>query len=447
MVVPTAGVADRVAQLLPTDRRSAGLLLAYAAVTLVTLGLRYRQYADTSSAPWVPIARAAAAGIYLNFALLLLPMLRLTLSWPRLSGLRRILPVSQAVQAHMIAGNAIVLFSAIHVLAYAAIVVTKRLPLDAILIWPVPLTGVVLVVLLALLAVFAWLRERVRFELFVYTHFLAIPIGILSIVHAHWFFAVMLVPGIVYGVDRALRLLWSTRTAQVDTITADGRDFTLTLLRPETFAYRAGDYAFLCVPQLSRLQWHPFSLINAPNDTGSLAFRIRRRGAWTQAVARLQPGTQVLVDGPFASPCRELYTCRTAIIVAAGIGITPFASYLAQLESECAGGGDEPRPFDRIHLYWLERDQESLAGFYPLIARLHEQLGGQFTASLVVDTLPHGQVAPLVSHGSIDWDTALVGNGTQWQAPTVFFCGPKALSDRVRASCRRVQLPFVTESF
>eukprot|EP00644_Phytophthora_capsici_P006508 jgi/Phyca11/118653/e_gw1.36.506.1 len=34
----------------------------------------------------------------------------------------------------------------------------------------------------------------------------------------------------------------------------------------EVFTFKAGQYAFLCIPSISRLQWHPFTLSSSPHE-------------------------------------------------------------------------------------------------------------------------------------------------------------------------------------
>ena len=422
------------------NKRKSAALTAYALVTLAVVGARWQAYAGAPTV-LVPIARASAAGVYLNCALVLLPMMRLALSRPALLGaLRVVLPVHQAIEAHAIAGTAIVAFSAIHVLAYGGILagfpdvfwgVARPLPL-----W----TGVALTPLLAALAVGAAVRTRGRFEAFYYTHFLSIPFGVLCLLHAPWFGAIVGLPLALFLLDRLARVAVMTRTARIQGVRVDRRDLELLVDRPPTFAYRAGDYAFLCVPALSRLQWHPFSLINAPSEPGGLRFRIRRAGAWTSALAELAPGDAVYVDGPFASPSRDLHECRRAVIVAGGIGITPFASFLAEARASGAA-------FQRVHLYWLERDVDSFGAFRPLIDELEQELDGRLIVTLVAgegrDPLPR-----LVTTTPVDWDAELARLAAEGMAgSTVFFCGSPGLSHRLRVASRAAGFRFRTECF
>jgi ferredoxin-NADP reductase len=418
---------------LARNKRKAAVLAAWAAGTAAIAVWRASTYADAPT--WlVPLARGSAAVVYVNCALVLLPMMRLALSRRAIGGaLRVLLPVHKAIEAHAIAGTAIVVASAVHVAAYVGLLATAP---D--LFWgvarPAPLwTGVALTVLFAILAWGARMRTAGRFETFYATHFLSIPIGVLCLVHAPWFGVIVGLPLAAYLADRLIRLAWMTRPARVVSVTVDGRDLELVLDRPPSFAYHSGDYAFLCVPEISRLQWHPFSLINAPSDTGALAFRIRRAGSWTAALAAIAPGTRVHVDGPFASPCRDLHGCRRAIVVAGGIGITPFVSFLREV---LATGRP---PFDRLHLYWLERDEDSFRAFRPLLEQVRDRLGGALVVTLVAGSRAEGPIA---------WDDELARLRDDGMAgATLFFCGPPGLSTALRTATRRVGLAFRTESF
>eukprot|EP00929_Paragymnodinium_shiwhaense_P099732 TRINITY_DN6153_c0_g1_i1.p1 TRINITY_DN6153_c0_g1~~TRINITY_DN6153_c0_g1_i1.p1 ORF type:complete len:586 (-),score=38.63 TRINITY_DN6153_c0_g1_i1:340-2097(-) len=52
------------------------------------------------------------------------------------------------------------------------------------------------------------------------------------------------------------------------------------LIMPKTFEYKPGQYVFLCVPSLSRVEWHPFSICSAPHEEGISVF-VRVLGDWT----------------------------------------------------------------------------------------------------------------------------------------------------------------------
>ena len=50
-----------------------------------------------------------------------------------------------------------------------------------------------------------------------------------------------------------------------------------------SFSYKAGQWLYLNVPELSRFQWHPFTISSAPDDP-YISVHIRQVGDWTQCV-------------------------------------------------------------------------------------------------------------------------------------------------------------------
>lgn len=99
------------------------------------------------------------------------------------------------------------------------------------------------------------------------------------------------------------------------------------------------------VPSINR-EWHPFTLASAPHEP-QLSFYIKALGDWTKSLhaafqARLSdPSTNsplsVRVRGPFGAPCQQVDGYSRLVLVAGGIGATPFASVCKQLwQARCA---------------------------------------------------------------------------------------------------------------
>jgi ferredoxin-NADP reductase len=73
---------------------------------------------------------------------------------------------------------------------------------------------------------------------------------------------------------------------------------------------------------------HTFSIVSAPHE-GELVVATRMRdSAFKNALARLPIGASALVEGPFGSLTLHNKLARAGILVAGGIGITPFMSML-----------------------------------------------------------------------------------------------------------------------
>ena len=49
------------------------------------------------------------------------------------------------------------------------------------------------------------------------------------------------------------------------------------------FDYHAGQYAFMCIPELGMFQWHPFSMSSAPFEADCM-LHIRVLGNWTKSL-------------------------------------------------------------------------------------------------------------------------------------------------------------------
>eukprot|EP00168_Porphyra_purpurea_P000134 TRINITY_DN10176_c0_g1_i1.p2 TRINITY_DN10176_c0_g1~~TRINITY_DN10176_c0_g1_i1.p2 ORF type:complete len:155 (+),score=30.32 TRINITY_DN10176_c0_g1_i1:104-568(+) len=89
---------------------------------------------------------------------------------------------------------------------------------------------------------------------------------------------------------------------------AAGGDCILCLRFPRAFDYVAGQYAELCVPAISRIEWHPFTIASAPHES-EMVFYIKRNGDWTAALYELfaEGGSPGRV--PPASPRRAVTGC------------------------------------------------------------------------------------------------------------------------------------------
>jgi ferredoxin-NADP reductase len=161
------------------------------------------------------------------------------------------------------------------------------------------------------------------------------------------------------------------------------------------------------------------------------------------------------------------------VLVAAGIGVTPFASILESIVLRASGKGDSPSALKKAHFFWLNRDQYSFEWFSALLARLERvgggalldlhvfMTGGRSTASAaaleVARELLQARGAPdLVTGlrakthmGQPDWDRELraIAAAHAPERVDVFFCGPPGLGQKLRTVCSRVGMGFREERF
>lgn len=116
-----------------------------------------------------------------------------------------------------------------------------------------------------------------------------------------------------------------------------------------------GGICYVCLPWVSKNQWHAFSLFENPSNPAERQIFIQKTGDWTTKVHRILQRDTVRpawVHGPFPSPYGNADAYDNQILVASGIGITPALSVIRAHQNS-----------RRINLIWAVRDLHLLEFF------------------------------------------------------------------------------------
>ncbi len=209
-----------------------------------------------------------------------------------------------------------------------------------------------------------------------------------------------------------------------------GRVTKLVVRAPSRFRFHSGEYAFIKIPALSGVEWHPFTLSSSSLRAHCFTFHVRSLGNWTNSLFELYeeraraldaadsaadgaadapqprklklPRTLTVDDaceirGPFGAPMTSAFGKSHVVLVAAGIGVTPVASILKtlldshagiddadeEMAREASATGDAPRvrhksaisrvkksKLKRLDVFWVNRDAEAFSWFQHLLLRL-----------------------------------------------------------------------------
>jgi predicted ferric reductase len=120
----------------------------------------------------------------------------------------------------------------------------------------------------------------------------------------------------------------------VSRVVAEGPGLTSVYLTGDRLAelpVRAGQFfgwRFLNGPGWTRA--NPFSLSATPHGD-TLRITVKDSGDGSSRIARLEPGTRVLFEGPYGKLTGESYAGEPVVLMACGIGITPLLSLLGEL--------------------------------------------------------------------------------------------------------------------
>jgi hypothetical protein len=153
----------------------------------------------------------------------------------------------------------------------------------------------------------------------------------------------------------------------------------------------------MCCPEVSIWQYHPFTLTSAPEED-YISIHMRMVGDFTRSVGKALgcntdkkpagekgekggaseeiPLRQILprvyIDGPFGSASEDVFKFEVAVLVGAGIGVTPFASILKSIWYRMNYPQGRTR-LRKVYFFWICRDFGSFEWFRSLLLAIESQ--------------------------------------------------------------------------
>ncbi|XP_067161626.1 NADPH oxidase 5 [Apteryx mantelli] len=527
-------------------RGELGCLGGYAALNLLLFAPAALGHVGRGA--WLPLARGCGQCLNFNCAFIAVLVLRRCLTRLRATRLAKVLPLDQSVVFHRRVGYVVAALAALHTAAHVANFGRlardeRRHALWEYLLTARPgvggasstaaLTGLVLQLLLATMLAFSGscVRRSGHFEVFYWSHLCYVCVWALLLLHGPNFWKWFAVPGCLFVLEKVAGLAaWRAGGLRIVEVNLLPSEVThLVIKRPPSFRYEPGDYVYLNVPAIAAYEWHPFSISSAPEQPDTIWLHVRSRGQWTSRLheyfqqpeplscragalagnPRGQRGAQVgcavapgssrrlcdvkcYVDGPYGTPTRRIFSSEHAVLIGAGIGITPFASILQSVmyrmrkqscprcgHSWCQGPKDEAMALRKVDFIWINRDQKHFEWFVSLLAKLEmeqaeQEPGGRFLEMhmYMTSALGKSDVKAIGLQTALDLLAAkeqkdsITGLRTRTRAGRpdwgqvfrkvaeekkgkvqVFFCGSPALAKVVKAHCERFNFRFFKESF
>jgi len=500
-------------------------------------------------------SRGAGLVLALDGALILVPMLRNIIRFvrPRLTWL---FPADENIWFHKQVAYSMAFWAMVHTTAHYVNFINveraqlrKQIALQIHYTQPGGITGHFMLLMMFLM--YSTAHHQIRqqcFEVFWYTHHLAFFFMLCLYTHAtgcfvrdsvdpdyiptfpfystehclgylSWRFTIW--PGILYFGERIYREIRARRATRLSKVLVHPAGaMELRIVKP-SFKYKAGQWLFVQIPELSRWQWHPFTITSAPDDP-YVSVHIRQVGDFTRGLGeRLGMGPSVVaamtqavmkgaekdnisggdfveldastssitlphvrIDGPYGTAAEDVFKSEVAILIGAGIGVTPFASILKDIWYKQRKG--KLGSLRRVEFFWICRDAPSFGWFQSLLQGIeNDQADPNFlriniylTQKVEEDMLwniavnDSGAYDPLTllrtrtMFGRPDWmsvygqmkqaiETGQYIPGSQAQLKTkvaTYFCGPSVLAKAIKKACSDntdagIEFTFAKEHF
>uniref|UniRef100_A0A673J8T1 NADPH oxidase, EF-hand calcium binding domain 5 n=1 Tax=Sinocyclocheilus rhinocerous TaxID=307959 RepID=A0A673J8T1_9TELE len=492
--------------------------------------------------PWFMVAKGCGQCLNLNCTLIMVLMLRRCLTWLRATWVLRVLPLDQNILLHQIVGYAILIFSIVHTGAHVINFARMSQTDGMYQLWEYLFTirpgigwvngtasntGVILQVLICLMVVCSstFVRRSGHFEVFYWSHLSYIWVWALLIVHCANFWKWFVVPGVVFLIEKLVGIAVSRMGGLyiVEVNLLPSKVTHLVIKRPPFFHFKPGDYVYINIPVIAKYEWHPFTISSAPEQQDMLWLHVRSMGQWTNRLYEYfrQPESQTIynkrlsaslrnrrhesrienhrycnikcyVDGPFGTPTRQIFASEHAVLIGAGIGITPFASILQSIiyrmrkqnypncnYSWCETIKDNEMKLRKVDFIWINRDQKSFEWFVSLLTKLEmdqadeepegrflemhmymtsalskndmKAIGLQMALDLLAKKEKRDSITGLRTRtqpGRPDWAKVFQKVSEEKKGKVhVFYCGSPALAKVIKAQCEQFGFNFYKEHF
>ncbi|CAG8495043.1 6173_t:CDS:2 [Dentiscutata erythropus] len=425
----------------------------------------------TFGLPYV-IARSAALVLHIDAAMILFPVCRNLITLLRATPLNGIIPFDNNLDFHQIIGWSILFFTIVHVVSHWINFYELSKELNGgIGMWfrlnfttgPGATGYVMLICLIIMVATSIESKRRRHFNRFWYLHHLFIPFFGAWSFHGAFcmikpdrppycndiavFWKYWIASGVIYTGERILREIRARQKTFISKVIMHPSRVVEIQIKRENIVTKAGQYIFLCCPEVSPWEWHPFTLTSAPEED-YISIHIRVVGDFTEALAKKlgcdfeeekfskknrdciksqiegidisafkKSLPRIMVDGPFGSASEDVFKFEIAILVGAGIGVTPFASVLKTIEEQ------DIEQFIEIRTYLTGRLRDSE------VRNIYTNDGGIKDAVTGLRSPTH--------YGRPVWDKIFSEMRDQNPATDigVFFCGPKPIGKQLQEKC------------
>jgi ferric-chelate reductase len=240
-----------------------------------------------------------------------------------------------------------------------------------------------LIALLAFLAIgltsIPWMRRKM-YNTFYSVHHLFLLGTVFAVLHWNPILAWIFPSVMLYTICRAISSSNGFTPVAVREFTTLSNDVVkVVLARSATRAgdFKVGQFVYLNVPAVSKLQWHAFTIASSPRTSpDTLTILLKSLGDWTDELVRYSADCKsknvlptVYMDGYYGASLDMYDEYSTVCLVGGGIGVTPLLAILEDLVSKLQQGASLRQ---RVFFVFTFRELSLLEEIHPLLMQVKE---------------------------------------------------------------------------
>ncbi|KAJ8752032.1 hypothetical protein K2173_001058 [Erythroxylum novogranatense] len=236
--------------------------------------------------------------------------------------------------------------------------------------------------------------RRKRFEIFYYMHHLYVIFLLFFLFHAGDRHFYMVFPGIfLFGLDKLLRIIQSSpRTCILSARVFPAKSLELVLPKDPSLSYTPTSTIYMKIPKISKFQWHPFSITSSSKvDKDKMSLILKCERGWGSSLYKMIQEEldanadslgcmSVMIEGPYGPASLDFLRYESLVLIAGGIGITPFLSILKELGQSSSKYGFPKR----IQLIYVVKSSQEICLLNSISSLLLDQASHDLILKLKV---------------------------------------------------------------